>query len=96
MVYVVRSVSNNEMGMDCCILQFIGQIIFGDILCKLHKDVICLVNGTYIMLFVICFLFFFQSHHSVVVNWVIMYSRVDNLAICYFVRITKDVSTKAL
>ena len=95
---VVTSVSNNEMGMECCILQFILQIIFGDILHKLHKDVISHVNGTYVMLFVICFLFFcfFQSHYSAVVNWVIMSSRVDNLAIHYIVRIAKDVSTRAL
>ena len=82
------------MGLEC-IIQFIVQIIFGDILWKLHKDVINRVNGTYVMLFVISF-FFFQSHYSAVVNWVIMSSRVDNLAIRYFVRIAKDVSTRAL
>jgi len=43
---VVSGVSNNEMGMECCTPQFIVQIISGDILCKLHKDVITLVNGT--------------------------------------------------
>ena len=46
------------------------------------------------MLFVTSFLLFFQSHYSAVVNWVIMSSRVDSLAIRYFVRIAKDVSTR--
>jgi len=94
---VVSGVSNNEMGTECYIPQFIVQIISGNILCKLRKEVIALINGAYVMLFVISFpFFFFQSHYSAVVNWVTVSSRVDDLAIRYFVRIAKDVSMRAL
>ena len=66
---VVSSVSNNEMRMECCIPQFIVQITSGDILYKLHKGIITLVNSTFVMLFVISFLLFFSSH--IILLWLI-------------------------